>query len=57
LKNVGLGFLPPCGAVVGYVMGYGLDRLFQTHFLYVVFVILGAIGGLTAMVRQAQGKP
>ena len=56
MKYMGLGFLAPGGAVVGYFMGYGLDKLFHTHFLYIVFLMLGAVGGLTAMVREARGK-
>jgi F0F1-type ATP synthase assembly protein I len=57
MKYMGLGFLIPSAIAVGYFMGYGLDILFHTHFLNIVFLILGAVGGLTAMVRQAQGKP
>jgi F0F1-type ATP synthase assembly protein I len=57
LKYVGLGFLAPCGAVAGYFLGYVLDGFFHTHFLYIVFVMLGAVGGLAAMVREAKGKP
>lgn len=57
MKFLGLGFLIPCAIAVGYFLGYGLDRLFHTHFLYIVFLILGAIGGLMAMVREARRNP
>ena len=57
MKYLGLGFLIPSAIVMGYFLGYGLDRLFGTHFLYIVFLILGAAGGLFAMVREVQGKP
>jgi F0F1-type ATP synthase assembly protein I len=43
--------LPAC-TFVGYAIGYGLDRLFHTHFLYLVFLILGIAGGFVQLVRQ-----
>jgi len=51
---VGLGMLPPAGVVVGYFSGRGLDQLFQTHFLTVTCLLLGAAGGLYALVREVQ---
>ncbi len=56
-RFLSLGFVIPAAILVGYAIGYGLDRLFGTHVLYLVFLILGAIGGLAAMVREAQKKP
>lgn len=56
MRYVGLGFLIPSAVFVGYIMGYGLDRLFGTHFFYIIFVLLGAAGGMIAMVREVQ-KP
>ena len=47
----------PASILVGYAVGYGLDRLFGTNFLYLVFLLAGAISGLFAMVREAQKKP
>ncbi len=56
-RFLSLGFIIPAAIVVGYAIGYGLDRVFGTHFLSLVFLIGGAIGGLFAMVREAQKKP
>lgn len=53
MKYAGLGFLIPCSIAVGYFMGYVLDRLFHTNFLYIVFLLIGAAAGLYAMVREA----
>ncbi len=57
MRFVGVGFLIPCSIVIGYYFGLWLDGLLHTHFLYIVFLLLGAAGGLAEMVRQVQGKP
>jgi len=49
-----LAFLLPIATCVGYVIGYLLDRAFHTHFLYVVFLILGAVAGFLQLIRQFQ---
>ena len=36
-----LAFLLPAASLVGYAIGYLLDRAFHTHFLYIPFLILG----------------
>jgi F0F1-type ATP synthase assembly protein I len=47
-----LAFMRPAATLIGYVVGYVLDRAFHTHFLYIVFLILGAAGGLLQLIRQ-----
>ena len=47
-----LALLLPVATFVGYVIGYELDRLFHTHFLYIVFLILGSAGGFVQLIRQ-----
>jgi F0F1-type ATP synthase assembly protein I len=47
-----LAFLLPAATCVGYAIGYLLDRAFHTHFLYVPFLILGAVAGFVQLVRQ-----
>jgi len=51
-RYMSLGILPPAGALVGYAIGYLLDRPFHTHFLYLVFLALGATGGVAALIRE-----
>jgi F0F1-type ATP synthase assembly protein I len=46
-----LAFLLPVTAVVGYVIGYLLDKAFGTHFLYIVFLLLGIAAGLVQLIR------
>ncbi len=47
-----MALLLPISTIVGYGMGYGLDRLFGTHFLRVVFLILGTAAGFVEIIRQ-----
>jgi F0F1-type ATP synthase assembly protein I len=47
-----LALLLPVSTFVGYLIGYWLDRVFQTHFLYIVFLILGSVAGFAQLIRQ-----
>jgi F0F1-type ATP synthase assembly protein I len=49
-----LAFLLPAATFVGYAMGYLLDKAFHTHFLYIVFLILGIAAGFVQLIRQLQ---
>jgi F0F1-type ATP synthase assembly protein I len=49
-----LAFLLPTSTFVGYVIGYLLDKAFHTHFLYLVFLILGIVSGFVQLIRQLQ---
>jgi F0F1-type ATP synthase assembly protein I len=46
-----LAFLLPLTAVIGYVIGYLLDKAFGTHFLYIVFLLLGIASGFVQLIR------
>jgi F0F1-type ATP synthase assembly protein I len=47
-----LAFLLPVSTFVGYAIGYVLDKGFGTHFLYLVFLILGTVGGFVQLIRR-----
>ncbi len=47
-----LAFLLPVSTFVGYAIGYLLDKAFGTHFLYLVFLILGTVGGFVELIRR-----
>ena len=47
-----LAFMLPAATLVGYIIGYLLDRAFHTHFLYIPFLILGIAAGFVQLVRQ-----
>jgi F0F1-type ATP synthase assembly protein I len=49
-----LAFLLPACVVVGYIVGYLLDKAFGTNFLYLVFLVIGVAGGFIELVRQLQ---
>jgi F0F1-type ATP synthase assembly protein I len=48
----GLAFLLPAATLVGYVIGYLLDKAFGTHFLFIPFLILGTAAGIVQLVRE-----
>ncbi|HXS96919.1 MAG TPA: AtpZ/AtpI family protein [Candidatus Limnocylindrales bacterium] len=47
-----LALLLPISVLVGYVIGYFLDKLFHTHFLYIVFLLIGVASGLIQVIRE-----
>jgi F0F1-type ATP synthase assembly protein I len=47
----GLAFLLPASSFAGYVVGWLLDRLFHTGFLYLVFLLFGIAGGFLELIR------
>jgi ATP synthase protein I len=40
--------------LVGYAIGYGLDRLFGTSFFYIVFLLIGIAAGFVELIREVQ---
>jgi F0F1-type ATP synthase assembly protein I len=51
-EYTGLAFLLPVSTLVGYGIGYLLDRAFGTHFLYIVFLVIGTASGFVQIIRQ-----
>ena len=47
-----LAFLLPVATFVGYGIGYLLDKAFHTHFLYLVFLLLGIASGFIELIRE-----
>ncbi len=47
-----LAFLLPVSTFVGYAIGYLLDRAFHTHFLYLIFLLLGIAAGFIELLRE-----
>ncbi len=50
----GIAMLLPVSALVGYGIGYGLDKLFHTTYLHYVFLALGIVAGMVEAIRQSQ---
>ena len=51
-----IGLMFPASTVAGLLAGYGLDRLFGTHFLYWVFMLVGIAGGFVQLIRLTSGE-
>jgi F0F1-type ATP synthase assembly protein I len=51
-KYYGLAFLLPACLLVGYIIGYLLDKAFGTHYLRIVFLFLGIAAGMIEMIRE-----
>jgi F0F1-type ATP synthase assembly protein I len=49
-----LALVLPISSVVGGGLGYLVDRVFGTHFLWIAFGILGTAGGIIEVLRQLQ---
>ena len=49
-----LAFLMPTAVLVGYMIGYFLDKAFGTHFLYIVFLLIGIAAGFVELIREVQ---
>ncbi len=47
-----LAFMMPVSALLGYGLGYLLDREFKTTWLYIPGLILGIAAGLVQLIRQ-----
>jgi F0F1-type ATP synthase assembly protein I len=47
-----LAFMLPASALIGYGLGYLLDKEFQTTWLYIVGLIVGIAAGMVQLVRQ-----
>jgi len=47
-----LAFLLPVSTLIGYALGYMLDKEFGTAWMYIPGLILGIAAGLVQLVRQ-----
>lgn len=47
-----LAFLLPVATFVGYGIGFLLDKAFHTHFLYLIFLLLGIASGFIELIRE-----
>jgi F0F1-type ATP synthase assembly protein I len=47
-----LAFMLPIATFVGYAIGYGLDKAFHKHWIYIPGLLLGIIAGFVQLIRQ-----
>lgn len=53
-RYTSLAFVLPACVLVGYAIGYGLDRFFGTSFFYIVFLLIGIAAGFVELIREVQ---
>jgi F0F1-type ATP synthase assembly protein I len=53
-RYTSLAVLLPASTFGGYLIGYLLDRLFHTTFLYLVFLLLGIAAGFVELIRKLE---
>jgi len=46
-----LGVMLPAATITGYFLGLLLDHWFGTHFLYIVFLLIGIAAGFMELIR------
>lgn len=51
-KYYSVAFLVPAAVLIGFVIGYLLDKAFHTSFLKIVFLFLGLASGMIELVRE-----
>jgi F0F1-type ATP synthase assembly protein I len=51
-KYYGMIFILPAAVLVGFGIGYALDKVFHTGFLKVVFLLLGVAAGMIDLFRE-----
>ena len=51
-KYLGLAFLLPVSTLIGYGMGYLLDKAFHTKFLTFTFLLFGIAAGFIELIRE-----
>jgi len=51
-KYYSIVFLVPSAVLIGFLIGYGLDKLFGTGFLKIIFLFLGLAAGVIELIRE-----
>jgi F0F1-type ATP synthase assembly protein I len=57
MRYSSLAMLLPISTFAGYAIGYGLDHVFGTGFLKIVFLILGTVSGFVEFIRVLSREP
>ncbi len=51
-RYINLGLVLPIATFVGFLLGYGLDKLFHTGWLRYVFLVIGTAAGFIDLIRE-----
>jgi len=49
-----IAFLIPSGILVGYALGYYLDKAFETTFIRIIGLLVGIVAGFVEMIREIE---
>lgn len=52
VRYLSMAMLLPAATFAGYAVGYGLDHLFSTRFLRIVFLLFGIAAGFINLIRE-----
>lgn len=50
-----LAFIIPSSLLVGYAIGYGLDKWLGTNYWYIVWLLIGIVAGMVDVVKKVMG--
>jgi F0F1-type ATP synthase assembly protein I len=50
-----LAFVVPASLLVGYGIGYGLDKWLGTDYWHIVWLLLGVVAGMRELIRRVLG--
>jgi len=50
-----LAFVVPASLLVGYGIGYGLDKWLGTHYWHIVWLLRGVVAGMRELIRRVLG--
>lgn len=53
-RYTSLAFLLPTSVFVGYLLGWGLDKFFGTHWIYIPGLLFGIAAGFVELIREVQ---
>ena len=48
-----IAFVLPCGMLLGWATGYGIDKLLHAHWATITGLILGIVLGMVSVIRTA----
>jgi F0F1-type ATP synthase assembly protein I len=51
-RFLGVAMMLPIASMVGYGMGYKIDQYFGTHWMGIILMLLGTVGGFIQLVRE-----
>jgi F0F1-type ATP synthase assembly protein I len=51
-RFLAIGMMLPIASMTGYGIGYELDKNFGTHWLAIILMLVGTVGGFIQLIRE-----